>query len=40
MLQTGGKLLERCNALLAEHERYICEHFDDMPIIKDWVWSD
>ena len=40
MLQTGGPLLDRCNTLLAEHERYICEHFDDMPMIKDWAWSD
>jgi xylulose-5-phosphate/fructose-6-phosphate phosphoketolase len=38
MLQVGGKLLDRCNALLAEHEIYIREHFDDMPVVKDWVW--
>jgi xylulose-5-phosphate/fructose-6-phosphate phosphoketolase len=29
-----------CLALLSEHHAYIREHFDDLPEIKDWVWSD
>jgi len=40
LLADSGDLLARCNALLAEHETYIREHFDDLPMIKDWVWSE
>ena len=37
-------LQAHCNALLAEHEVFIRENFDDLPGIKlpgiyDWVWS-
>ena len=32
-------LVAHCEALLTRHETYIREHFDDMPEIKDWVWS-
>ncbi len=39
LLAHSGDLLAHCNALLAEHETYIREHFDDLPEIKDWVWS-
>jgi xylulose-5-phosphate/fructose-6-phosphate phosphoketolase len=35
----GVKLAERCMDLLAEHELYIREHFDDMPEFKDWTWQ-
>ena len=39
-LAPGHKLVARCQELLAEHETYIREHFDDLPEIKDWVWTD
>lgn len=35
-----GDLLARCRGLLAEHERYTREHFEDLPEIRDWTWSD
>jgi xylulose-5-phosphate/fructose-6-phosphate phosphoketolase len=35
----SARLIDHCNGLLAEHESYIREHFDDLPAIKDWVWS-
>ena len=39
-LAESGDLVAHCNGLLAAHERYIRETFDDLPEIKDWVWSD
>ena len=40
ILHGSGKLVERCTTLLAQHETYIRKHFDDIPEIRDWVWSD
>ncbi len=39
MLEDGAALIAQCTGLLAEHEVYVHEHFDDLPIIKDWTWS-
>ena len=40
MLGHGTALIDRCTSLLAEHETYTREHFDDLPVIKDWHWSE
>jgi xylulose-5-phosphate/fructose-6-phosphate phosphoketolase len=40
LIENAGALSEKCVALLAEHEAYIRAHFDDLPEIKDWVWSE
>ena len=40
LVRNDGGLAKRCTALLDEHERHIREHFDDLPEIKDWVWSE
>jgi xylulose-5-phosphate/fructose-6-phosphate phosphoketolase len=40
MLRAGAPLVEHCTRVLAEHETYVREHFDDLPEIKDWVWSE
>jgi xylulose-5-phosphate/fructose-6-phosphate phosphoketolase len=38
-LTESGALVAYCTKMLDEHEHYIREHFDDLPEIKDWVWS-
>ena len=39
MLVEGAGLVTHCTELLAQHEVYIREHFDDLPEMKDWIWS-
>ncbi len=40
LIQSSGELAQKCVGLLQEHETYIREHFDDLPEIKNWVWSE
>jgi xylulose-5-phosphate/fructose-6-phosphate phosphoketolase len=32
-------LTAHCNEMLERHHRYVREHFEDMPEIRDWTWS-
>lgn len=33
-------LREHCEAELDRHERYVTTHFEDLPEIRDWRWTD
>jgi xylulose-5-phosphate/fructose-6-phosphate phosphoketolase len=35
----AARLTEVCNDMLARHEPYIREHLEDMPEVRDWVWT-
>jgi xylulose-5-phosphate/fructose-6-phosphate phosphoketolase len=35
----AASLAEECRAILGRHRVYIGEHFEDLPEIRDWVWS-
>ena len=39
-ITTSADLLDHCKGVLAEHQRYTREQFDDLPQIKNWTWSD
>jgi xylulose-5-phosphate/fructose-6-phosphate phosphoketolase len=36
----AGPLVEWCEGMLEKHHAYTREHFEDMPEIRDWKWSD
>ncbi|HEX7737334.1 MAG TPA: phosphoketolase family protein [Ktedonobacteraceae bacterium] len=33
-------LLQECDAVLARHFAYVHEHFQDLPEIREWTWSE
>jgi xylulose-5-phosphate/fructose-6-phosphate phosphoketolase len=33
-------LIQECNNLLTKHSSYIRTHLEDMPEVRDWVWTD
>ncbi len=35
----GPALAQYCRDMLAKHEVYVREHFEDMPEVRDWTWS-
>jgi xylulose-5-phosphate/fructose-6-phosphate phosphoketolase len=39
MADRAGRLIDQCNSMLARHERYIREHLEDMPEVRDWTWT-
>jgi xylulose-5-phosphate/fructose-6-phosphate phosphoketolase len=32
-------LIDECAAILKRHRAYVREHFEDLPEIRDWVWT-
>jgi xylulose-5-phosphate/fructose-6-phosphate phosphoketolase len=40
MAERAQPLIAQCEAMLERHQTYIREHFEDMPEVRDWVWTD
>ena len=36
----AGSIIEMFEDKLTEHHHYIRDHFEDLPEIKDWTWSE
>jgi xylulose-5-phosphate/fructose-6-phosphate phosphoketolase len=36
----AGPLMDWCQDMLARHQTYTREHCEDMPEVRDWVWTD
>ncbi len=36
----AGPLIAWCEGMLARHQAYTRDHFEDLPEIKDWKWTD
>lgn len=36
----AGPLVQWCQEILAKHLSYTREHFEDLPEVRDWVWTD
>ncbi|MDQ6928705.1 MAG: phosphoketolase, partial [Actinomycetota bacterium] len=34
------ELVDHCRTMLARHHTYVREHFEDMPEVRDWTWSE
>jgi xylulose-5-phosphate/fructose-6-phosphate phosphoketolase len=32
-------MVEWCQEMLARHQAYTREHFEDLPEIRDWKWN-
>jgi xylulose-5-phosphate/fructose-6-phosphate phosphoketolase len=38
--QLTAPLIAECNEMLIRHHAYVRSNFEDMPEVRDWVWSD
>ncbi|GAC1340100.1 MAG: phosphoketolase family protein [Candidatus Dormibacteria bacterium] len=38
--ERAPELERHCEEMLARHHRYVREHFEDLPEIRDWTWTD
>jgi xylulose-5-phosphate/fructose-6-phosphate phosphoketolase len=36
----ADEVLRRCDEMLAKHTVHVREHFEDLPEVRDWVWTD
>ena len=39
MADRAASLIDRCTAVLARHETHVREHLEDMPEVRQWVWT-
>ncbi len=36
----AGPLVKWCQEMLAKRQTFPREHFEDVPEVRDWVWTD
>jgi xylulose-5-phosphate/fructose-6-phosphate phosphoketolase len=37
--ENADQLIDECEGSLRSHTVYVKEHLEDMPEIRDWVWT-
>ncbi len=40
MAGRAAPLIAQCTEMLTRHEAYVREHLEDLPEVRDWVWTD
>jgi xylulose-5-phosphate/fructose-6-phosphate phosphoketolase len=36
----AGPLIGWCQEMLARHQTYTRAHFEDMPEVREWIWTE
>jgi xylulose-5-phosphate/fructose-6-phosphate phosphoketolase len=37
--ENADELIDECELILRRHTAYVKQHLEDMPEIRDWIWT-